>query len=314
MRVNRIVGMVCGLLLLASSCSWDGSKNLAADPSVQAPLVLPPPARTWPRYPNTWPASCWGRNISGGVMRAAPSFAPAAKRRAIPPAHVVSRLLARFGDRRFVHAIQLGQPPRNRLADVVEAPTKRLWAYVKAPAATGHDPGRQMLAAWEAELLGGALRDDLCAAGGAPLVGWSFGPVTGVISDANSAFMQRFPNPSPRQFRERLALVGRKFGFRVTSLRLLRPRQLAPLVIVETDRDRKDFVADLPAIKLLLDPFRDGAATFEAFFLEARDGDGPFVRIDNVYRGHWMGGQWSWDRCVYPFEHSEPVIAEPCPD
>jgi hypothetical protein len=243
-------------------------------------------------------------------MRAAPSFAPGVAERPRPPAQVLERLLRRFGDRRFIRGIRLGPPPPNRLHTAAPlAPEGALWAYISAPAAAARDrPGitpeqarRQMLAEWEAELVGGALRDDLCAAGGPPLAGWSFGPVTAAISDGNSAFGQRFPNPSPHAFRERLAVVGRKFGFRLVSLRFLRPRQLAPLVVVETDRDRKSFVGDIPAIKGLLDP-RDGeAVTFEGFLLEARDEDGPFVRIANVFRGHWVGSQWSWDRCVYPY-------------
>ena len=40
---------------------------------------------------------------------------------------------------------------------------------------------------------------------------------------------------------------------------------------------------------------------------------GPFVRIENVYRGEVEGGQWSWNRCVYPYAHSEPFGAKPCP-
>jgi len=97
----------------------------------------------------------------------------------------------------------------------------------------------------------------------------------------------------------------------------LRPRQLAPLLVVETSRDRKLFVGDIPAIASLLDPIVTGAgqnaSTFEGFMLEARDANGPFVRVNNVHRGEAAGGQWSWDRCVYPYEHSQPIAAKPCP-
>jgi hypothetical protein len=85
---------------------------------------------------------------------------------------------------------------------------------------------------------------------------------------------------------------------------------------VKTNRDRKSFVADVPAIMRLLDPVASGggstAVTFEGFLLEARDGDGPFVRVENLYRGQVEGGQWSWNRCVYPYAHSEPFGAKPC--
>ena len=67
----------------------------------------------------------------------------------------------------------------------------------------------------------------------------------------------------------------------------------------------------------LLDPVSSGngatAVTFEGFFLEARDARGPFVRVENVYRGETEGGQWSWNRCAYPYAHSEPFGAKPCP-
>jgi len=68
------------------------------------------------------------------------------------------------------------------------------------------------------------------------------------------ALGQRFPNPAPTVFRERVAAVGRQYGFRVIELRLLRPRELARLLIVETSHDRKEFVSQVPAIVSLLNP------------------------------------------------------------
>jgi hypothetical protein len=104
-----------------------------------------------------------------------------------------------------------------------------------------------------------------------------------------------------------VALVGKRYGFRATSIRFLRPRELAPIVVVETDPDRKEFVADVAAIVDLLDPRsssgHQSALTFEGFFFEARDTKGAFVRVHNVYRGEVMGGQWSWDRSSYPYPH-----------
>jgi hypothetical protein len=114
-----------------------------------------------------------------------------------------------------------------------------------------------------------------------------------------------------------VALIGRRYGFAVRQLRLLRPRQLAPLLVVRTGRDRKAFVRDVAAIMKLLDPTSNGpgktALTFEGFFFEAEDAHGPFVRVDDHYRGETEGGQWSWNRCVYPYSHSEPFGAKPCP-
>jgi hypothetical protein len=258
-------------------------------------------------------------------MRAAPSYVTSPS--GLAPAAVLRRLLTRFGDRRFVRRIELASPPP-RVSRHLKGwfagqrpPGDALWAYLAVPALAqrAHVAAEAgMIAEWEASLVGGAIRDELCAAGGPPLVGWTVvGGGAGGVSDLGQALGQRFPNPSPAAFRSRLRAVGRRFGFTVESLRLLRPLQLAPLLVVRTGRDRKALVRDVPAIMRLLDPVASGrrqpAVTFEGFFFEARDGRGAFVRVENVYRGQVEGGQWSWNRCVYPYAHSEPVSAKPCP-
>jgi hypothetical protein len=243
----------------------------------------------------------------------------------------VRRLLSRLGDNRYVLNIELASPPPITLQHLrgyfagARPPANALWAFVSAPVATQRvriDPAaaeaeKIAIAQWEAGLVVGALRDDFCANGGPPLVGWSIGRGGIGLSDRSQAFEQRFPNPSPAVFRRRAVLVGRRYGFTVQELRLLRPRQLAPLLIVRTDRDRKAFVRDVPAIMKLLDPTSNGpgktAITFEGFFFDAEDARGPFVRVDNHYRGETEGGQWSWNRCVYPYVHSEPFGGKPCP-
>jgi hypothetical protein len=174
-----------------------------------------------------------------------------------------------------------------------------------------------MATGWEVQLLEGALRDEFCAAGGRPLVGWSVSRVGRGVSDPNFAFGQRFPNPKPAAFRARVAAIGRRYGFEIVSLRLLRPLGYAPMLVVSTDRDRKTFVHDVPAIVALLNPTSPGAqsaaATFEGYFLEARDAKGPFVRVDGAERGAGMGGQWSWNRCVYPYSFFRGPVEPPCP-
>jgi hypothetical protein len=313
--------------MLAASC---GGAHMHVDASVQVSGAPPPAPATWPDYPTFSAHSCWARNVSGGVMRAAPSVP--ARRVAHPasPARLAQLLLQRFGDRRYVRRVVFAGPPPNTLSHVkgyyggVRPPFDARWAYISAPLAslqpvkpTPEQVGEQMVASWEANLVAGGLRDDLCAAGGAPLVGWTTGRDGMRVADRNYALEQRFPNPTAQAFRRRVQLVGKRYGFRVESLRLLRPQQLAPLLVVQTDRNRKDFVADVPAILALLDPTTSGpgatALTFEGFFFEARDAKGPFVRTENVYRGEVEGGQWSWSRCAYPFQHSEPLGAKPCP-
>lgn len=228
-------------------------------------------------------------------------------------------MLVGLGDRRYVRRVVLAPPAPVTLLHVRGyyagklPPPDAEWAYISV-----HHP-KSMVAQWEAGLVAGALRDGFCAARGRPLVGWTAGGRgTITISDRAKALGQRFPNPSPAAFRRAVARAAREYDFRVVSLRLLRPLQIAPFLVVETDRSRKAFVADVPKIMEALDPTsrsgRETAFTFEGFFLEARDAKGPFVRVDDVHRGETEGGQWSWNRCDYPYATlGGPVGAKPCP-
>jgi hypothetical protein len=230
---------------------------------------------------------------------------------------VARRLLARLGDRRFIRSITLAPAPPATGARLrtfyagAHPPRDALWATIVAPDAKlsqGHPAATQLVrenaAYWEGMLVGGALRDDLCVAGGPPLVGWTVtGGQGGGFSESWEAFDQRFPNPSPVGFRKRVALVGRRYGFRLRSLRLLQPLQLAPLLVVKTSQDRTTFVKEVPKILSLLDPSTRSAATFEGFLFEAQDAHGPFVETSGGVRGQRWGGQWSWNPNVYPFSH-----------
>lgn len=280
----------------------------------------PPSPASWPAYPRYSKHSCWGRPSDRGspIERSAPSFGTASPLGArIAPKLVARRLLAQLGDHRYIRGIRLApappatagrlhtfyagsRPPRDALWATIIAPTAKLLQGHPTPAQSV----RQTAAYWEGMLVGGALRDDLCAAGGPPLVGWTVtGGQGGGFSEAWEAFNQRFPNPSPATFRKRVALVGRRYGFRVASLRLLRPLQLAPLLIVETSQDRTAFVKEIPAILSLVDPAARSANMFEGFYFEARDAQGPFVETSGGVRGQRWGGQWSSNPSVYPFAH-----------
>jgi hypothetical protein len=329
-RAAAVLFLSAGMLSIVGCGGHD--RGLGVDSSIHVPAALPGSPGGWPAYPSFPAASCWTRPFGGGApLRSAPSSPLPAHQAHVPPAELVRRLLSRFGDRRYVLHVQLAPPPPITLQHLrgyfagARPPANALWAFVSAPAATqilpAHpSPGQleaQMVAEWEAGLVDGALRDDFCANGGPPLVGWTVGRGGIGISDRTQALDQHFPNPAPAVFRRRVALIGRRYGFTVRQLRLLRPRQLAPLLIVDTDRDRKAFVHDVPAMMKLLDPTSNvrgrTAITFEGFFFEAEDGHGPFVRIDNHYRGETEGGQWSWNRCAYPYGVTEPIGAKPCP-
>jgi hypothetical protein len=309
---------IAAVSLLAAGCG-STTHVVSPDTSVRVPAELPPSPDTWPRYPAFPASSCWTRPFGGGPpLQVAPSEPVRPSSRPPSAQELVRRLVARFGDRRSVQRVELGSPPPITLQHLrgyfagVRPPANAVWAYVAAPAAA-----KQLLAQWEAGLVVGALRDDFCAAGGAPLVGWTIGRGGIGLSDRTQALEQRFPNPSPAAFRARVALVGRRYGFTIQDLRLLRPRQLAPLLVVRTARDRKSFVHDVPAIMRLLDPIANAgtrnAFTFEGFFFEAVDARGSFTRVENLNRGQSEGGEWSWSRCDYPYPHSEPAGAKPCP-
>lgn len=280
---------------------------------------LPPAPSTWPPYPHFPRSSCWTRPApgGGGALRSAPSYLTHPEERS--PNEIVRAVLARLGDRRFVQRIELGPVPpithqHTGWFGATRPPRDALWAYVADPQADvrfGAKPRaaatqRAGIAEWEGDLAFGALRDAFCANGGRPLVGWTRSGAIRGISDSGQALEQRFPSPSAAVFRARLRAVARRHGFTVVSVRLLRAPQLAPLVVVRTGRSAKSFVADVPAIMQLLDPHRDSAVTFQGFYFEAVNAHGPFVSVDNGYRGEVMGGEWSSNPCLYPYPHSSP--------
>jgi hypothetical protein len=236
------------------------------------------------------------------MIRSAPSLPLHSALAHKTAAAVAGEVLARLGDRRYVRRVILAPVPRHARQHLkgyfagVEPPPDARWGYI---ALRGHS----MLAGWEGQLVASAVHDALCANGGPPLVAWTVGSSGGGFSDAAFPFEQHFPNPTAAAYRRRVSLVARRYGFRVITLRLLHPLQLAPLLIVATDRSRPSFIGDVPAIVADLDPHNDQAATFEGFYFEARDRNGPFVRTENVTRGEIEGGQWSADHNDSPFPH-----------
>ena len=338
---------VCALLVCAAFAGCGGSAHRSSPPvttvvpaktpigrpRVSLGVSKPPSPAAWPAYPHFSHHSCWTRPFITGtvptVERVAPSYAPPSHAHPIPPAIVAHRLLAGFGDRRYIRSITFapaapavghnvhvlyagGHPPKDALtATVVASHTET---------ASGHPTPTQSLtsaiASYESGLIDGALRDDMCAAGGAPVVSVKSAD-GGMFSETGFALEQRFPNPTPAAFRRHVALVGQRYGFRVASLKLLRPLDLAPLLIVKTSRNRKAFVRDMPMITSLLDPItRVGhrtAETFEGFLLAAEDAKGPFAETESLSRGEEEGGEWSWNPCVYPYPTLGGPIGQKCP-
>ena len=129
-----------------------------------------------------------------------------------------------------------------------------------------------------------------------------------IRSRAREAPGEHFANLSAATLRERLREAADEHGFELVSVKLLRPRQLAPEIIIRTT-DYLDLAHALLGILRKLDPHEDGSDTrgwsYEGFFIEARDERGvPFLAVFNHWRGqHKGGGQWARSEPLYPFRH-----------
>jgi hypothetical protein len=301
-RIPNLALITVGLVALTVVLAGCAGSTMHPDTSVRIPADAPPARSTWRPYPQYSAAACWVRDTGAGMLRAAPSVPAKAPNSRRSPSEIVTTVLSGLGDRRYVRRFVLAPVPTHARRHVrgyfagVQPPKDALWGYAAVKPAS-------MVATWEGQLVAGAVRDRLCANGGPPMVGWRIGRSDGGYSDHVYPFEQRFPNPRLADYRRRVELVARRYGFKVAELRLLHPLQTAPLVVAYTDRAHEKFIADIPAILFALDPRDREAATFEGFYFEARDKNGPFVRTENSYRGTVEGGQWSADRNDYPFPH-----------
>jgi hypothetical protein len=119
---------------------------------------------------------------------------------------------------------------------------------------------------------------------------------------------EHFANLSPETLKKRLAEAARDHGFQVASIKLLRPRQLAPEIAVRTTHYLA-LARALPGILRSLDPHSGQSDTrgwsYEGFFFEAQDEGGvPFLAVYNFWRGqHKGGGQWARSEPLFPFPH-----------
>jgi hypothetical protein len=124
---------------------------------------------------------------------------------------------------------------------------------------------------------------------------------------ARSDARTRFQNLEPAILRRRLSESASRYDFEIVSVELLRPRQLAPKIIVSTT-DYLGLARATPEILRRLDP---RAATsddrtgwkYEGFYFEAQDEHGvPFLAAFNFWRGNSPGGgQWARSERLYPF-------------
>jgi hypothetical protein len=119
---------------------------------------------------------------------------------------------------------------------------------------------------------------------------------------------ERFANPAVRTLRDRVAAAARRHDFTVVRIKLLRPRQLAPLIVVRTTHyvhlahATRDILRELDPRSTSGHLHRWG---FEGIFFEALDERGvPFLTTFTTLRGPGPGGgQWARSDALYPFAH-----------
>jgi hypothetical protein len=124
---------------------------------------------------------------------------------------------------------------------------------------------------------------------------------------------RRFHNLPASRLRARLATAAGRYHFTVKRVQFLHPRQVAPLVIVQTHHYRAMARAFGAILYKSLDPIRRHrcrdrcrpAETFEAFFFEAQDERGvPFIIVSYDARGRGAGGgMWARSEELYPGPH-----------
>jgi hypothetical protein len=120
---------------------------------------------------------------------------------------------------------------------------------------------------------------------------------------------KRFANPSKDELIADLRALAQKNDFELVSVRLLMPRQLAPMIVVRT-KHYLDLAHATPAILRRIDP-RTAAPDdsqgwkYEGFYFEAQDEHGiPFLVAFNFERGPSPGGgQLARSEPLYPYAH-----------
>jgi hypothetical protein len=118
-----------------------------------------------------------------------------------------------------------------------------------------------------------------------------------------------FPSPSRAVLLRRLLKAQQRYGFGIVSVRMLRPLQLAPVIVIRSDR-KPEIARAIPAIVKLFDPVRTTQTNptgfaYEAYFLEAQTRKGvPYLVTFNFSRAPNVGGgEWAAEERLYPFPH-----------
>jgi len=120
----------------------------------------------------------------------------------------------------------------------------------------------------------------------------------------------RFPSPSRDVLLGRLRRAQALYRFRIVSVKMLHPFQLAPVIVIRSDA-KHAIARATPKIVDLFDPHtrptqaNPSGYAYEGYFLVAEDGRGaPYLATFNHWRAPRVGGgEWAVAPDLYPFPH-----------
>ena len=126
-------------------------------------------------------------------------------------------------------------------------------------------------------------------------------------ADAHRHPRERFRNLPPRTFLARLHAAAARYGFSIVSVHFYRPRQLAPLIRVQTTHYLR-LARAVATIERAINPHRGtndlSGWSYEGFYFQADDERGiPFIIASTLTRGQVAGSQWARSEQLYPFVH-----------
>jgi hypothetical protein len=252
---------------------------------------------------------------AGASSRSLPCDPPGANGQVLAAARTVPFTLPRRSPRRLFRDLLANLGDRSLIEGRVSGDADNTYLHLqpRAPQRGAH----ALRVDWEQTIVAGGLRDLLCAAR-APLL-WSWTGIDGAAHgspDRTYPYLQHFPSPSERVFRQRLAIAAHRWHFRVLDARYLRPLQGAPMVVAQTQHPIR-LVRFARKIQQFLDPvepspaFQLGAWAYEGFYFEAEDANNrPAFVFANAERGTGVGSQWARCQALYPFAHSGGLLRD----
>jgi hypothetical protein len=117
-----------------------------------------------------------------------------------------------------------------------------------------------------------------------------------------------FPSPSRIVLIRRLEREARALDFEVLSVRVLRPRQLAPIIVVRTAHPIALARGTLSILQKIDPSWGRSQELYEGLYLAAVDERGiPLFSVSNILRSDgrrlYEGGEWARAEALYPLPH-----------